>query len=555
MPEEQALTKRLEFIKLDASAREAVKSLKPLIEKELPQALDSFYARVKQFPETSRFFRDDAHILAAKNAQLKHWSKISTGEFSEEYASSVRVIGETHARIGLDARWYIGGYALITEQLIHAAVSNLWPKGAFGGKSKKADEAAQAIGALVKAIFLDMDLAISAYLDSAERARRELETTRNIAIRHKTEAITALSRAVSELAEGNLMVRLTGEFSEEYQGLQNDFNRMASQLEEVIRAIAATTAELANAASEISASTVDLSQRTEEQAASLEQTSASMEEISVTVKNNAENATRANELTRATREVADRGGKVVSEAVSAMTRIEESSRKISDIISVIDEIARQTNLLALNAAVEAARAGEAGRGFAVVASEVRSLAQRSSQAAKDIKDLITSSAGQVKEGVDLVNRAGASLNEIVESIKGVATIVSDIANASNEQASGIDQVTRALAQMDEVTQQNSALVEENAATAKTLEEQQAAMSERIAFFRLGPTQPTATRPKGQSKPAQPARSVPPPAKPAAKRPAAADPVKPRPAVLRRDRPAPRTIGANALADDQDWQEF
>ena len=187
---------------------------------------------------------------------------------------------------------------------------------------------------------------------------------------------------------------------------------------------------------------------------------------------------------RDTRDVADRGGEVVAKAVDAMARIEESSRKISDIIGVIDEIARQTNLLALNAAVEAARAGEAGRGFAVVASEVRSLAQRSSQAAKDIKDLITNSNGQVKDGVDLVNRAGEALTEIVESIKKVAAIVSDIANASAEQATGIEQVNKALTQMDEVTQQNSALVEENAATAKTLEHQAKAMDERVAFFQL-----------------------------------------------------------------------
>jgi hemoglobin-like flavoprotein len=137
MPEERTLSQRLEFMKLDASAREATKSLKPLIEKELPQALDSFYARVKQFPETSRFFRDDAHIQTAKSAQLKHWSKISAGEFSDEYAQSVRTIGQTHARIGLDARWYIGGYALITEQLIRAAIDNYWPKGAFGGKGNR----------------------------------------------------------------------------------------------------------------------------------------------------------------------------------------------------------------------------------------------------------------------------------------------------------------------------------------------------------------------------------------------------------------------------------
>src|SRR6185436_16911962 len=202
------------------------------------------------------------------------------------------------------------------------------------------------------------------------------------------------------------------------------------------------------------------------------------------VKKNAENAHQANESAANARAVANRGGEVVAKAVEAMGQIEGSSRKISDIIGVIDEIARQTNLLALNAAVEAARAGEAGRGFAVVASEVRNLAQRSSQAAKDIKDLITNSNSQVQDGVELVNKAGGALAEIVDSINQVATIVAEIANASNEQATGIEQVNKALTQMDEVTQQNSALVEENAATAKTLEHQSGAMNQRVAFFRL-----------------------------------------------------------------------
>jgi methyl-accepting chemotaxis protein len=225
-----------------------------------------------------------------------------------------------------------------------------------------------------------------------------------------------------------------------------------------------------------------------------------MEEMTATVKKNAESAQQANQLAASTREIADRGGEVVSKAVNAMARIEDSSRKISDIIGVIDEIARQTNLLALNAAVEAARAGEAGRGFAVVATEVRSLAQRASQAAKDIKELITNSSAQVKDGVGLVNHAGASLNEIVESIKKVSAVVSDIANASTEQSGGIEQINKALTQMDEVTQQNSALVEENAATAKTLEQQAKAMDERIAFFRLGDEggQAGSVRPAGRA---------------------------------------------------------
>jgi methyl-accepting chemotaxis protein len=273
----------------------------------------------------------------------------------------------------------------------------------------------------------------------------------------------------------------------ELQALCSGVNGLLDTMMTVVRKIKGAALEVTNAAAEISASTTDLSQRTEEQAASLEETSASMEEIAATVKKNAENAQQANQSTASTREVADRGGQVVTKAVEAMAKIEDSSRKISDIIGVIDEIARQTNLLALNAAVEAARAGDAGRGFAVVASEVRSLAQRSSQAAKDIKDLITNSNGQVKDGVDLVNRAGSALNEIVESIKTVATIVSDIATASIEQATGIEQVNKALTQMDEVTQQNSALVEENAATAKTLEQQATTMSAEVNVFRIDAT--------------------------------------------------------------------
>jgi len=258
----------------------------------------------------------------------------------------------------------------------------------------------------------------------------------------------------------------------------------------IISDIKTAAREVSNASAEISASTTDLSQRTEEQAASLEETSASMEEIASTVKKNAENAQHATQVTNDTRLVAERGGAVVSDAVNAMARIEETSRKVADIIGVIDEIARQTNLLALNAAVEAARAGEAGRGFAVVATEVRSLAQRSSQAAKDIKDLITNSSDQVTEGVELVNRAGASLRDIVDSIKKVDEIVAEIASASIEQSTGVEQVNKALTQMDEVTQQNSALVEQNAATAKTLEAQSTAMDQRVAVFHLDETEVT-----------------------------------------------------------------
>ena len=317
-----------------------------------------------------------------------------------------------------------------------------------------------------------------------------------------------IQNAMGRISSGDFAVDVKPvKRNDEVGQIVNAVSSMVAKVRDTIADIKLSAREVTNASAEISTSTTDLSQRTEEQAASLEETSASMEQISATVRKNAENAQQANQSAMATQEVADRGGEVVSRAVGAMAKIEDSSRKISDIIGVIDEIARQTNLLALNAAVEAARAGEAGRGFAVVASEVRSLAQRSSQAAKDIKDLITNSNAQVKDGVDLVNQAGSALNEIVESIKAVAAIVADIANASGEQATGLEQIKGALNQMDEVTQQNSALVEENAATAKTLETQAMAMSERVAFFQIG----AADESVPMTAPREPAKQQPKPA--------------------------------------------
>src|SRR5262245_59379727 len=373
------------------------------------------------------------------------------------------------------------------------------------------------------------------------------------------KALDDLIKMLDSLAEGDLTKRITADYQGNFAILKDNANKTAERIGTTVADIKKSAHEVTNASAEISTSTTDLSQRTEEQAASLEETSASMEEIAATVKNNAVNAQQANQSAESAREVANRGGEVVAKAVEAMGQIESSSRKISDIIGVIDEIARQTNLLALNAAVEAARAGDAGRGFAVVATEVRSLAQRSSQAAKDIKDLITSSNNQVQGGVDLVNKAGTALAEIVDSINKVAGIVAEIASASAEQSTGIEQVNKALTQMDEVTQQNSALVEENAATAKTLNQQARAMSDRVAFFQVGDElESQAARSKASAAPpARPQVAVKPQA--AAKPPSAGNGTMPpvRQRAVANGGPVGRMQAslAAAMNAEQDWKEF
>ena len=363
----------------------------------------------------------------------------------------------------------------------------------------------------------------------------------------------ALSLAET-VAEGDLRSQVTVSGHDEVTSLFQALKNMNDNLASTVGQVRTGTETITVASREIASGNADLSSRTESQASSLEETASSMEELTSTVRQNADNARQANQLVVSASGVAVKGGAVVGQVVSTMGSIKESSRKIVDIIGVIDGIAFQTNILALNAAVEAARAGEQGRGFAVVAAEVRNLAQRSASAAKEIKSLISDSVDKVDQGSKLVDEAGKTMDEIVTSVQHVADIMSEITAASQEQSSGIEQVNLAITQMDEMTQQNAALVEQAAAAAESMEEQAVALAQAVSVFKLNgnaaqvsqQTKPVVSKAVSNNKPAASARSE----------------VK---ALPRATRASPSSTGAGARASkpvaesgkraDDDWEEF
>ncbi|MCA1322995.1 methyl-accepting chemotaxis protein [Herbaspirillum sp. alder98] len=375
--------------------------------------------------------------------------------------------------------------------------------------------------------------------------------------------LTPLNRAVAlldQVASGDLTARVEVDSTNEIGRLFGAIRAMQQSLLTTVSRVRTSSESIDTSAREIAAGNMDLSSRTEQQASSLEETAASMEQLTGTVKQNAENAMQANQLAHSASGTASKGGEVVAQVVDTMQAINESSRKIVDIISVIDGIAFQTNILALNAAVEAARAGEQGRGFAVVASEVRSLAQRSAAAAKEIKSLIDASVEKVTVGSQLVEQAGMTMSDVVDSVQRVTDIVGEIAEASREQSTGIEQVNQAITQMDEVTQQNAALVEQAAAAAQSLQSQATNLVGAVSIFKIDAHAVTVAAPRTVT----PRPTPVPPAVATAPAPAAAPRVAVAPkAAAPKSAPKlpvpsaakPASASTRAKDDGQDWEEF
>jgi len=378
----------------------------------------------------------------------------------------------------------IGGrtFDVVTSPILSSAGERL---GSVGEWRDRTDEllAEKEVQALVAGA-VDGDLTVRIDAEGKTGFFRDLSVGLNRLMEGVAGSLLDLARVLNAIARGDLTEKITADYGGTFGQLKDDTNTTVERLREVVGQIKEASESINVAAQEIAAGNSDLSSRTEEQASSLEETASSMEELNATVRQNADNARQAKELASSSNEVAEQGGAMVGRVVETMGSIQESAKKIADIIGVIDSIAFQTNILALNAAVEAARAGEQGRGFAVVASEVRSLAQRSAQAAREIKALIADSVDKVEDGAKLVNEAGQTMEEVVSNFQKLSSLVTEIAEASSEQSSGIEQVTQAVGQMDEVTQQNAALVEEAAAAAESLEEQARSLVRSVAMFRL-----------------------------------------------------------------------
>jgi methyl-accepting chemotaxis protein len=412
------LAERLKFIDFGEQDAAALRRVRPVMERNLDRILTKFYAHIETYPNLMEMFGGPAGVAHARSAQAQHWLQLFASSFDAAYVGRVLRIGKTHSRIGLEPRWYIAGYSLAFGELLTvAAEASRW----------KPTERAATLKALTKAVMLDMDFAISVYIEQSK-----VETAERIA-----GSVDAIRAAASEISQGSN----------------------------------------------------DLATRTERQASALQQTVATMAEISATVSMNAQNSEQARKLAADALARAEAGGNAMSSVVAAMSGIEGSSSRIAEIIQVMEEISFQTKLLALNAAVEAARAGESGKGFAVVAQEVRSLADRSRQASQQIRELIAQSSREVGQGVKLVGGAGESLSGIVDIVRRVAEIAPEIAAGSREQSRSITEINKALGDLDAATQQNAALVEQSSASAASLAEQARQLVEVVASFRgAQPTQ-------------------------------------------------------------------
>ncbi|PVX30992.1 globin-coupled sensor protein [Sphingomonas pokkalii] len=458
---------RLSFMELDESQRQVLRSTQPFVEATLSDALDKFYARAAMTPETSRFFRDQAHMNRAKAAQEKHWARISAADFNHDYYASARRIGATHAHIGLEPRWYVGSYAILLHHLI-AGVHRLnspfrRPMRLFRGPSTE-----QATIALVKAALLDMEVSLSIYFEEAQAER--------------DAAITSFENALNALAEGDLTNELSG-LPKTFAALESSYNRTLTRIREIIGSVGEGTQRIRSGINEISQAAEDLSRRTQGNAASLEETTAAVTQMETRFRSTADAANHT--VGRADQAIAtvSQGRGIVDEAVQAMGRVSEAAKGTDSVIEGLDKIAFQTRVLAMNAAVEAGRAGEAGRGFAVVADLVSALAMRAEEEAGRAREQLTMTQAEIVTAVDAVQKVDGALANISGDVSQVHDLLGSMAADNAAQSTAISEISNAVGAMDRATQQNAAMVEQTSAAAQNLSSEVGELATLAAQFR------------------------------------------------------------------------
>jgi methyl-accepting chemotaxis protein len=494
-PTEDSLQNRLDFIGLDAETRERLAGAQAYAGNHLEPALERFYGKVATVPTVARFFDGKAQMDRAQSKQVEHWRAILTGKLDSEYLEASTRIGLRHAKIGLEPRWYIGGYGVIVETMVKGLVHDMMreavtpKKSRFGRPARldpetvlaQADTMALTLVAMLKSMLLDIDLGVSAYFAKLTEDARAADDAARARIE---DAVSAIASVLQDVAEGDLTSRVDEDLAPEFARIKHDTNAVVEQLTGIVGSLRQTSRSVKTATSEILSGANDLSDRTTRQAATIQQTSAAVDQLTATVAENASRAASASQRARHLAQEATEGGGVMSRATEAMTAIETSSSKISNIIKLIDDIAFQTNLLALNASVEAARAGEAGKGFAVVAVEVRRLAQSAAEASADVKALVEASAREVKQGASLVDDAAEKLADILAGAEESAALIDEIARASREQSAALAEIAVATRTMDEMTQHNAALVEQTNAALEQTEAQAGELDRIIEVFRV-----------------------------------------------------------------------
>ncbi len=476
------LEERLDFLGFGEAESDAINRVYPILLEAVGPGLDALYAKAVNVPHLAANFRDAEHIAAAKETQGNHWVTVGQAKFDETYIQKATTIGEIHARIDLEPRWYIGGYALVMEQLIIAMVDAKWND--IRKKKTTPKETSLEFSSVIKAAMLDMDYVITVYLDKLEDERKAVEAEKTLADEQQSQALGILSDGLNYLAQGDLQKQLPDDLPEEFQEMTKNYNSALQSLSKTLCRTQRTSASIVKSSAEIAQSSEELSSRSTQQASSLKQSSKTIDDLAKSVEETAQTAQNAAQVTEKTTNNVTNAGDIVTNAVEAMDKIKQSSEEISSIIGMIDQIAFQTNLLALNAGVEAARAGDAGRSFAVVAQEVRQLAQRCTTAAKEISELIAISRDQVEDGVRIVGSTGEILDQITENVGEVAGLVEDISKNTSEQSSRLGEINTAISEIEKITEQNVQMADETMKNTSDLSEEADKLANEMREFKL-----------------------------------------------------------------------